>query len=79
MLEITLNGVLEEDVICRLFHYIFEGSTGSWYFSLPTGSIIDWDTFEDPFKKKMGMIEQFPLLLMTYQILNLPKWENRGF
>ncbi|MCY6488119.1 hypothetical protein, partial [Actinobacillus pleuropneumoniae] len=39
MLAINLNGVAHEDVVIRLFPYTFQGSTGSWYFSLPAGSI----------------------------------------
>jgi len=28
--------------------------TGSWYFSLPVGSIRDWDTFQEVFLAKFG-------------------------
>lgn len=33
ILEINLNGVLEEDCVCRIFPYTFEGSIVSSYFS----------------------------------------------
>ena len=54
MLTINLNGVVEEYCVVRLFHYTLQGSIGSWYFSLPSGSIIDWDTFEEKFLAKFG-------------------------
>jgi len=40
MLAINLNEVDEEDVVVRLFPYTLTGSTRSWYFSLPTNSIL---------------------------------------
>lgn len=55
MLAINLNGVVEEDYVVRLFPYTFEGSLGSWYFSLPSGSITIWDIFEEQFFTKFGV------------------------
>jgi len=49
MLAMNLNGVAHEDVLIRLFPYTFQGSTGSWYFSLLAGSIRDWDNFQEVF------------------------------
>ena len=40
MLAINLNGVTQEDVVVRLFPYTLQGTAGSWYFSLPSGSIL---------------------------------------
>jgi len=54
MLAMNLSGVAHEDVVVRLFPYTFQGSVGSWYFSLPTGSIRDWDTFQEVFFSKFG-------------------------
>lgn len=54
MLTINLSGDTKEDVVCRLFPYTFEGSAGSWYFSLPIGSITNWDMFEEHFLLKFG-------------------------
>jgi len=39
MLSINLNGVIEEDTVVQLFPYTLQGAAGSWYFSLPSGSI----------------------------------------
>ena len=41
-----------EDVVCRLFPHTLKGATSLWYFSLPTNSIPDWDTFERIFRSK---------------------------
>lgn len=54
MLSINLNGVVEEDCIVRLFPYTLQGSPSSWYFSLPPGSITNWDIFEEQFLGKFG-------------------------
>jgi len=45
MLSINMNAVVEEDAVVRLFPYTLQGSAGSWYFSLPSGSINSWDAF----------------------------------
>jgi len=49
MLAINLNGVSEEDVICRLFLYTLKGKVSSWYFSLFDNIIVDWDSFGELF------------------------------
>jgi len=54
MLAMNHNGVAHEDVVIRLFPYTFQGSAGSWYFSLPVGSIRNWDTFHEVFLAKFG-------------------------
>lgn len=52
MLSINLNGVMEEDVVIRLFPYTLQGAVGSWYFSLPPMSINSWDAFQEQFLTK---------------------------
>lgn len=52
MLAINLNAVVEEDVVVRLFPYTLQGITGSWYFSLPSGSINSLDAFQELFLTK---------------------------
>jgi len=47
MLSINLNGVIEKDIVVRLFPYTLQGVARSWYFSLPTGSNNNQDTFQD--------------------------------
>jgi len=54
MLAINLNGFIKENCVVRLFPYIFEGSTGSWYFSLPAGFVKNSDMFELKFLVKFG-------------------------
>ena len=39
MLSVNLNGGTNEDTVVRLFPYTMQGTAGSWYFSLPSGSI----------------------------------------
>ena len=52
MLSINLNGVTNEDAVVRLFPYTLQGVDGSWYFSLPSGSITSWDIFQEQFLTK---------------------------
>jgi len=54
MLSVNLKGVTEEDVVVRLFPYTLQGSAGSWYFSLPSGSITSWNIFQEQFLTKYG-------------------------
>jgi len=54
MLSVNLNGVTNEDVVVRLFPYTMQGTAGSWYFSLPSGSITSWDIFQSQFLNKFG-------------------------
>lgn len=35
-------------------HYTLQGTTGSWYFSLPSESITSWDIFHNQFLVKFG-------------------------
>jgi len=54
MLSVNLQGVTEQDVVVRIFPYTLQGSVGSWYFSLPSGSITSWATFQEQFLTKYG-------------------------
>jgi len=54
MLCINLNGVTNEDAVIQLFPYTLQGAGGSWYLSLPSGSITSWDIFEEQFLTKFG-------------------------
>ena len=47
MLAVNLKGVTEKDVVVRIFPYTLQGSAGSWYFSLPSGSITSWNTCQE--------------------------------
>lgn len=53
MLGINLNGVVEEDCVVRLFPNL-QGLISSWYFSLPPGSITNWNMFEEKILAKFG-------------------------
>jgi len=47
-------GVIDEDVVCHLFSFIFTGVASTWYFSLRIGSITSWDDFQQDFLDKFG-------------------------
>lgn len=53
-LSVNLNGVTEEDVVVRIFPYTLQGIVGSWYLSLPSGSITSWNIFQEQFLTKFG-------------------------
>ena len=40
-----IRAVEHEDVVFRLFPYTLKGKAASWYFSLPTNSIMNWNIF----------------------------------
>jgi hypothetical protein len=52
ILAIRLMNVQHEDVVCRLFPYMFENSSSTWYFNLPVGSINSWMKFQKYFLDK---------------------------
>jgi hypothetical protein len=54
MLVVRLMNVQHEDVICRLFPYMFENKASTWYFSLSQASITSWNAFETTFIEKFG-------------------------
>ena len=54
MQAIRLINVVHEDIVCRLFHYSFEGHDSTWYFSLESRSINSWDEFENMFLQNFG-------------------------
>ena len=47
-----LRAAEHEDVVCRLFPHTLKGKETSWYFSLPTNSITNWNIFERLFRRK---------------------------
>ena len=47
-----LQAIEHEDVVCKLFSHTLKGKAASWYFSLPTNSIINWNIFERFFRNK---------------------------
>jgi len=53
-MKVRLLNVRHEDVICILFPFTFAGKASAWYFSLPSGSIHNWNMFEEVFLKKYG-------------------------
>jgi hypothetical protein len=52
MLDIRLRNVEHEDVVCRLFPFIFEGNASTWYFSQQPRTITSWEKFESIFLEK---------------------------
>ena len=69
MLAVNLKGVTEHDVVVRLFPYTLQGSAGSWYFSLPSGSITSWTTCQEQFLTKYG--DDRSLAMLIYDLSNL--------
>jgi len=47
-------GVVDEDVVCRLFPFTLIGATSTWYFNLRIGSITSWGAFQQAFLDKFG-------------------------
>jgi hypothetical protein len=56
--------VQEEDVVCKLFPYIFEGKASTWYFSLLEGSITNWNEFQTTFFEKFGEDKTLAILVL---------------
>jgi hypothetical protein len=54
ILAIRLMNIQHEDVVCRLFPYMFENSTSTWYFNLLVGSITSWTKFQKDFLDKFA-------------------------
>lgn len=44
----------ENNLVCSLFLYTFEGKASTWYFSLPKSSITSWNQFQTTFLDKFG-------------------------
>ena len=74
MLSINLNGFFNEDVVVQLFPYTLQATSGSWYFSLPFGSIISWDIFQEQFLTKFGDDRSIATLIND---LSNPRAESR--
>jgi hypothetical protein len=53
ILAIKIMNVQNEDVVCRLFPYMFENSASTWYFNFPVGSITTWTKFQKDFLEKI--------------------------
>ena len=54
MKYIKLRNVIHEDVVCKMFPYMFEGKSSTWYFSLEASSIPSWDVFSELFTQNFG-------------------------
>lgn len=80
MLAMNLKGISHEDIVVRLFPYTLQGSGGSWYFSLPAGSITDWATFEQVFLAKFGDDRTVASLINSLSNIKMNSGENiKGF
>jgi len=56
-------GLADEDIVCRLFPFTLIGAASTWYFSLRTGSITSWATFQQLFLDRYGD-EKTPVALV---------------
>ena len=63
MLANHLMSVQDENVVCRLFPYTFEGKASTWYFSLPQRYITSWNEFQTTFLEKFGE-DKTPIVLV---------------
>jgi hypothetical protein len=52
ILAIRLMNVQHEDVVCRIFPYMFEHSASTWYFNFPVGSLTTLTKFQNDFLEK---------------------------
>ena len=65
-----------EDVVYRLFPHTLKGAAASWYCSLPTNSIPDWDTFEKVFRSKYTTQKTHASLMKGLGLLRKEKNEK---
>jgi hypothetical protein len=80
MLAIRLRSVENEDVVCRLFPYTFEGNASTWYFSQQPQTIVSWDKFETCFLEKFGDDKSPEVLVMELSSLKMnPKEKVKYF
>jgi hypothetical protein len=63
MLAIRLGNVEHEDVVCKLFHYTFEGNASTWYFAQQPQIIVSWEKFETYFLENFGD-DKYPEVLV---------------
>jgi hypothetical protein len=54
ILAIRLMNIQHEDMVCKLFPYMFENLASTWYFNLPVGSITSWTKFQNDFLDKIS-------------------------
>jgi hypothetical protein len=80
MLVIILWSVENEDVVCRLFPYTFEGNASTWYFSQHPHTIVSWERFETCFLEKFGDDKYLKGLVMEPSSLKMnPKEKVKDF
>ena len=61
-------------VVFILFQYTFEPKESSWYFSLQTNAIVNWDGFEKAFLGKFG--NQKTVATLMKELLSM-RMENK--
>jgi hypothetical protein len=80
MFSIRLQSVENEDVVCRLFPYTFEGNASTWYFAQQPQTIVSWDKCETCFLEKFGDDKSLEVLVMEISSLNMsPKDKVKDF
>ena len=75
-LALEILAVEHEDVVCRFFPHTFKDKESTWYFGLPTNSIMNWDTFEILFKGKFGSRRTDSALMKELFSLRMDKKEK---
>ena len=71
-----LRATEHQDVVCRLFLDTLKGKAASWYFSLPTNSITNWNFFERLFPSKYGIQKTHAALMKWLIALKKEKKEK---
>jgi hypothetical protein len=71
MLAIRLRNVENEDVVCRLFPYTFEGDASTWYFAQKPRTIVSWEKFESIVLEKFGDGKPPEVLVMDLSNLKM--------
>ena len=75
-LALEILAVEHEDVVCIFFPHTFKAKESTWYFGLPTNSIMNWDTFEILFKGKFGSQRTSSSLMKELFSLRMDKKEK---
>jgi hypothetical protein len=80
MLDVRLQSVEHEDVMCMLFPYTFEGNASTWYFLQQPQTIVSWDKFETCFLEKFEVDKSLEVLVMELSSLKMnPKEKVKDF
>ena len=75
-LDLDLLAIEHEYVVCIFFPHNFKAKESTWYFGLPTNSIMNWDTFKRLFEGKFGSQRSTSALMKEFFSLRMDKKEK---